>query len=86
MIGFSVIIMDKDSTDGFKLDPETVVEGVIRQSAVMENGMVSGKDSIAFDVELPDGKHAVVQTSVDLLNGLLSAAKGASQRWRGDGN
>lgn len=87
MMGFSIITMDKDdTTGGFKLGNEPMVEGIegrIAQAAVMENGITSGKDSVALDIVMPNGKHVIVQTSVDLLDGLLSAARGASQRWRG---
>lgn len=85
MIGFSIIIMGKDDTTGFGLDPKVTREGQIKQAAIIENGMQSGKDSIAFDILTPEGTHLVVQTSVALLDTLLAAARGASQRWRGDG-
>lgn len=86
MIGFSIIIMGKEDTKGFELDPQYIAEGQIKQAAIMEAGMQSGKDSVAFDIVVEgEKKHIVVQTSVALLEGLLSAAKGAGQRWRGDG-
>jgi len=37
------------------------------QVAVLENGMASGRPSIALRIDLPDGKHVIAETSARLF-------------------
>jgi len=64
---------------------ENIPEGELLGAAILEGGMSSGKTSIGFIVE-SEGRKFLVQTSADILNGLMAAVRGAEQRWKERGN
>ena len=60
---------------------ENTVECVNLTAGILEGGMESGKTSIMFILEMPDGTHAVAQLTQDLLDGLNGAVRGAVERF-----
>lgn len=48
------------------------------QVAVLENGMASGRPSVALRLDLPDGQHVVAETSARLF---CSAARAIMARY-----
>lgn len=84
---FAISAMRKHDETPLKFtDEDAVAIGTITDVVMMEGGMTSGKTSITFKivVELPEPAGRIIvltETSADLLNGLLSAVRGAEGYW-----
>ena len=59
--------------------PEEAAIGVV----VLPGGMASGKPSVAFRFDLPDGRVAIAQTSLDLFQA-AARATAARYGWAAD--
>lgn len=84
MIGFSIITLNGIDAAGseHKIDPKDFLgEGTITKAFILQGGMESGKTSVSFQISMPDGKQVIVQTSGDLLRGLVGAISGNEWRW-----
>jgi hypothetical protein len=57
------------------------VEGSNVAVAILEKGMQSGKTSLTFLFDLPDGKHAGFQMSADMFESVAAALRGARERF-----
>jgi hypothetical protein len=64
MIPFSVIFNEPAWAE---LDPHEVTEASIKGVALLKNGMESGRPSVAFRIDLPDGDVVIAQTSARLF-------------------
>ncbi len=60
---------------------ENMVVGDLDTFVVFEKGTQGGRTSVAFVVNLPDGKKAFVQTTSRLMDGMYHALLGAMQRF-----
>lgn len=84
MIGFSIITLNGMDAAGpeHNIDPKDFLgEGAITKAFILQGGMESGKTSVSFQISMPDGKQVIVQTSGDLLRGLILAIGGNEWRW-----
>lgn len=57
-----------------------IVDTPLERFVVLEGGMQSGKDSVAF-VCTVDDKMIFMQCSAEMMDGLYAAMTGARQRW-----
>jgi len=83
MISFRVFL---DGEGAFKDIPqERVVEGALTHAACLANGTKSGRPSVSFLIEMPDGSYVLTQTTARLL---VSLSKMIEAKWPGvlDGN
>lgn len=53
----------------------------LERFAVLEQGMQSGRASVAFVIQLPDGSTVFAETSARLFLSLAAITRGALQRW-----
>jgi hypothetical protein len=58
-----------------------VQEGDLTHAAILQHGTVSGKTTVTFIIQMPDGKRVMAQTTARLLENVLGAVKGAEARW-----
>lgn len=82
----NVRIQDKKDSDK-GLFPEVATagyqEGEMESVGILEGGMVSGKPSLSFNIKLSNGKYVIAQSSLEMLEAIVNAARGAQQRWNG---
>jgi uncharacterized protein (UPF0371 family) len=71
--GFDVL-RDRDPTDVIHLGEDATIE-----VGTLDGGMASGKPSVAFCFELPDGRIVVAETSLELLTATASALAAAHE-------
>jgi hypothetical protein len=75
MIPFSIIFDEPAWPD---LDPHEVTEASIKGVALLKDGMASGRPSVAFRIDLPNGDVVIAQTSARLF---CTAAKAIMARY-----
>jgi len=56
-----------------KMGTEQVIETAVCEVALLVGGMISGKSSVSFRYDLPDGRVLWAQTSLDLLENAVKA-------------
>jgi hypothetical protein len=56
-----------------------IVQGRIAKVVGLDDGMVSGKPSVGFFIEMPDGRLVFAETSYALFEAAAAAMRG---RWR----
>lgn len=82
MIGITIKVQLKsEGVPILDVKPESIVQGELKTFAILEKGMKSGKTSVSFHIELPDGTNVIAQTSAAIFDGMAGALKGAELRF-----
>lgn len=63
---------------------KTIHNCELSRGAVLQAGMESGRASVAFLIDLPDGSVAFVQTSARNFEMIAAIVRGACQKWGED--
>lgn len=81
MIPLSVFIDGDNCWTDLKKDDSRILHfGPIASVARLPMGTASGRSSIAFRVDLPDGRVVIGETTLALLKAAMAAFEGAEQR------